>query len=1282
MTTLVLQTAGAAFGSVLGPFGASVGRVLGGLAGSAIDARLFGSSGGTRHVEGPRLKEMDGLASTEGAPIPHVYGRVRIGGQLIWATRFEEQVNTSVTRAAKRGAKGGGSQGSKTVTTTYSYSVNLAIGLCEGPVSFVRRIWADGRELDLSQLTFRVYQGTETQSPDPLIIAKEGAGNAPGYRGLAYIVFERLPLAEFGNRIPQFSFEVVRAVGTLAPQIQSVCLIPGASEFALDPVTVTRTVGAGVTRPDNRNQLTHASDVLASLDALQALCPNLQHVSLVVSWFGDDLRAGSCTISPRVERSDKPTYGSEWNVAGLSRAEARLVSLVNNAPAYGGTPSDASVIRLIQEIKARGLNVTFYPFVMIDVPAGNTLPNPWTGTAGQPAYPWRGRMTGTSDADIDALFGAASASDFSVTGQAVSYTGLQEWTIRRHILHCAALCKAAGGVEAFIIGSEMVALTRLKVNGSFPAVEAYCALAAQVRLLLPASKLTYAADWTEYGAQVLGSDVWFPLDALWAHSAIDAVGIDFYAPLSDWRDGSDHLDSGQARTLYDRNYLKKNLHSGEAYDWFYGSSQDRVSQTRTPISDGAYNKPWIYRPKDVLNWWSNAHIQRVNGLETTATSWVPQSKPVWLTEIGVPAVDKGTNGPNVFPDPKSSESAYPHFSSGARDDLIQVKGLEAILAGYEGLHNPVSSVYQAPMLDTSRMSIWAWDARPYPAFPDFSLVWADSANWETGHWLTGRLEGMSLQALIKAVLVDYGIDVPVICEADGFLDGFSIDRPMSARGALEVVTRLYGADVIARAGTLVWRGRGGREVIALSSDDLAQDSNAPLLNLTRAQETELPRQIELGFMEGEVDFRQATVASQRLTSGSQREEKTQTSAVLPRGSAQALVDMYLQDIWAGRETATFSLSTRRLEIEPGDLVSLPLSTGPALHRVTKVTHGALRHFESRAVEPEVFAKPIIQPTRPFRQGLKLPGQAAVFVMDLPAATEPLALQSIAGFANPWPGALAVWRSADGISFALQTTLDIPAQIGVTLNALPPGPLWRWHRATLDVKMSSGVLSAVEEGAALSGANRFALQGADGRWEIIIAQKAELIGEQTYRLSKFLRGLAGSEPEALRSAPIGSRLVWLDEAVVPLTASLDDLGVDYIYRIGPITRDYADGSYVELRTHAKGEGLKPYSPVHVKARRLGTGVQLSWVRRTRLNGDGWEALDVPLNEERELYHVEIMNAGDVVASFDVSEPFCMYPAAHEISDFGSEQTSLHVRVSQTSAVLGAGFVRDEVVEVGR
>ncbi len=74
---------------------------------------------------------------------------------------------------------------------------------------------------------------------------------------------------------------------------------------------------------------------------------------------------------------------------------------------------------------------------MMDVPAGNALPDPWSGAASQPVYPWRGRIschpapgqagtvdgTATAASQIAAFFGTASAAHFSVAAGSVTYSG-------------------------------------------------------------------------------------------------------------------------------------------------------------------------------------------------------------------------------------------------------------------------------------------------------------------------------------------------------------------------------------------------------------------------------------------------------------------------------------------------------------------------------------------------------------------------------------------------------------------------------------------------------------------------------------------------------------------------------------------------------------------------------------------------------------------------------------------------------------------------------------------
>lgn len=199
MATIVLQAAGSFLGGYLGTFGAAIGSAAGAIGGYLVDRALIN---GSQRIEGPRLSGMRPFQAEEGVPLAQAFGTARIAGNLIWATRFEEE-----SRTERQGGKGGPK------TTTYSYFANAAFALCEGEIASVRRIWADGREIDRERFDIRVHRGGEDQQPDPLIAAKQG--DAPAYRGVAYVVFDRFPLSDFGNRLPQFQFEVARTGGRL-----------------------------------------------------------------------------------------------------------------------------------------------------------------------------------------------------------------------------------------------------------------------------------------------------------------------------------------------------------------------------------------------------------------------------------------------------------------------------------------------------------------------------------------------------------------------------------------------------------------------------------------------------------------------------------------------------------------------------------------------------------------------------------------------------------------------------------------------------------------------------------------------------------------------------------------------------------------------------------------------------------------------------------------------------------------------------------------------------------
>ncbi len=293
-------------------------------------------------------------------------------------------------------------------------------------------------------------------------------------------------MSPFGNRIPQLSFEVFRTLDTVEGLVRAVTMIPGAGEFVYDAVAMREILTEASSRQVNSHMASGATDFTAAMDELEAALPNARAVSLVVSWFGDDLRCGECTLRPKIEDRLRITRPGEWSVAGLTRATALEVSRVDGRPAYGGTPSDASVKRAISELKARGLATVFYPFVMMDIPADNTLPDP-SGAGTQAAHPWRGRITAVSDpaAEAAAFFGSETP-------------GGGEWSYRRMVLHYAELCAEAGGVEERVgvlgvLGGEVVPACLAE---GLAAEEAKGGRAGRADFL--------AADWSEYRGHDIG----------------------------------------------------------------------------------------------------------------------------------------------------------------------------------------------------------------------------------------------------------------------------------------------------------------------------------------------------------------------------------------------------------------------------------------------------------------------------------------------------------------------------------------------------------------------------------------------------------------------------------------------------------------------------------------------------------------------------------------------------------------------------------------------------------
>jgi len=1199
MAQIALTTIGQTVGSALLPngigafgvgiSGAAIGGAIGGLAGRAIDGALFGQ---TR--EGPRIESIPIMESREGAGVPNIYGRMRVGGQVIWAARLNEIRETE---------RAGGGKGGPRVAN-YRYTASFAVALCEGPINRVARVWANGEIVALSDFQHRLYTGTEVQEPDPLIEAIEGTGSVPAYRGTAYIVFEDLPLEAFGKRLPQLSFEVIREAPArsgsvaLSTLIDGVNIIPASGEFVYGTEPVRQHYFPATEFPENTHSPSGRADMLESLDQLEMDLPSVRRTALTIGWFGNDLRAGHCQIRPGIETEDKQTRPYDWCVGGTERQDAYLISRADGGgPNYGGTPADRAVIEGIRELNARGMDVTISPFLFMDIPPTNGLPDPHGGVE-QAAFPWRGRIvasdgTAAARSEIAAFLGNAQINDFEVDGDDLRWVGDEDdWGFRRFILHQAYLSQIAGSVESFLLGSEMVGLTRIRDDvGRFPFVDGLIALVSDVRAILgPAVKISYAADWTEYGAYVPGdgsNDVLFPLDDLWANGDVDFVGVDWYPPAGDWREGDNHLDALAGFSgPEDPAYLLSQFAGGEAYDWFYASADDRDAQIRTPIIDTAHGEHWVFRQKDLIGWWQAGHHERPGGVRRpTTTPWQASSKPIRLSEIGFPAVDKGGNSPNLFYDPKSSESAVPPYSNGERDDLFQRAALTAAMAFWQ----------QQPAVEATY--VWAWDARPWPIFPLREDIWSDGPNWRFGHWLNGRAGLSELGRVIEDIGARGGIDIDA-SGVTGVIDGYALTGVSSVRDALTPIFSAHDLIMIERDGELVVAHARQGPTHNLAADAVGEGG----VQRTRSLLDKPPGALRLTYIDGDGAYEPASV--QVFAKDGDRGMVLDLGMPIAMTESRALqLARRFLDRAAEPEDATMSIDLRGSDLEAGDRVVLDGVPGEwrieDLHDRGAIDVRLKRDVGSppsaqnfvNAPATDGMVQPTAKPELIVIDGPQLPGRSL--------AIGPL----LAAFGTPWSRPVSVLAGPSADLLSVRARVADPAGVGQLVSPLTKGPTDRWDRnGVLHIQMPGQSLDSYSDLAVLNGAGLILVEGADASWELLAYRDAELVAAGEYRLSTLLRGLRDTPVSAVSA---GARCLLADSRLQQIVLDEEEVDLDLIWRAEG-RGGLGDPTSFLFQNLAN----LPYAPAHIERVVSASTDEIRWVRRGSDIGDGWRDIAWP------------------------------------------------------------------------
>jgi hypothetical protein len=367
-----------------------------------------------------------------------------------------------------------------------------------------------------------------------------------------------------------------------------------------------------------------------------------------------------------------------------------------------------------------------------------------------------------------------------------------------------------------------------------------------------------------------------------------------------------------------------------------------------------------------------------------------------------------------------------------------------------------------------------------------------------------------------------------------------------------------------------------------------------------------------------------------------------------------------------------------------------LTVGGHVHRLrlTQIDDGAGRPTQAVATDPSIydrFGGPMQGVVT--GQGVAPPGRVLLLFLDLPWLTQNqnVAAPFVGAYADPWPGDIAVMRSATTSGYGRDATITQPCSFGATTQDFYSGPRWHWDQVnSLKVRLVNGSLSSADRVLVYGGANVVAVQNQNGDWEVVQFATATLTGANEYTLSGLLRGRRGSEGAMRDPVPAGSRVVILDERLAQLGLSVGEARQPFQYRWGPVSRPISDISWQGLEKTFGGAALVPLAPCHLTFAWNGADLILSWRRRDRAPAAASISLpETPMSEARESYDLEILDSsGAVVRTLSgLGEHDYTYTAAQQGADFpGGLPNPLTIAVYQLSSLLGRGHQAKETLYV--
>jgi hypothetical protein len=518
--------------------------------------------------------------------------------------------------------------------------------------------------------------------------------------------------------------------------------------------------------------------------------------------------------------------------------------------------------------------------------------------------------------------------------------------------------------------------------------------------------------------------------------------------------------------------------------------------------------------------------------------------------------------------------------------------------------------------------------------------------------------------------------------------GYRIASVGSIRSALEPLQGAWPFDVIPDGYHIRFQPRATSPVATIPADDLdCQPEGSPpgiQIKTSREMDTQLPRRVTINYLDVDREYDTGAQYAERLNTPAINAVVLDLPIVLTATEAAGKAEVLLYLYWLERQDVEITLPPIYNHLQPGDVITVETDEGDITLRITAISYTSDQRLEVSAkyASAAIYTPAAVGVSSSSNGATTIVrvGASDYHLIDMPRVSSaqdgPVVLAAMNGALAGWRGGVLYQSVDSGTTWLERQEFGPPgATFGTASNSIGVVEDRMVDASSvLTVELAQGELYDTTLLAMLSGANHFAY-GADGRWEIIAAQKCTLVSGSTYKLQDLLRGRFGTE-WAMGLHAGGDAVILLDSAdieAIPMDTA--QIGASLLYRAITAGRDFStDGN--RSFTY-QGVNLKPLSPILLNGSiDPGSGDwTLLWTRRSRKDTEWRDYVDAPLGEDSEQYQLDIYDSGSysvVKRTITATAQTASYSAADQTTDFGSGQSTLYIKLYQVSATIGRGY----------